>query len=397
MNNKWILTLAAAPLLLSASPLLAQSLRPAVTVSLGYVHDSNVARLNAAAAGLRGIQSSDDIFSPSLNLNLTRPVGRETVFLQGYAGYDFYSNNTLLNSQRINLSTGGSAKFGRCTVNVSAGYARGQSDLQDLVTSITKNVQTTPTYTLGFGCSRIVGFAPTFLISDQTLTNSALALRSSNFKSLTESAGLTYDRPALGTISLLGNHSRTTYGNRNVFGGAALVEDGFDTYGGSLRYQRRIGARLTGSTSVGYTKITTQAAALSSSSGLTYDASLDYKVSSRIGTHVGFSRAFLPSNRLDTTYSLATTYNASASYTFGSKWSLNGGASSTNQHLAGVGLLGVGSDTRETINAVNASANYSLSRRISFGLNARYEHRSANVAIYDYSDTQVGLSANASF
>jgi hypothetical protein len=397
MKKKWILSLAAAPVLLGASPLLAQTLLPTATVTLGYVHDSNVARLDSGAAGLRGIQSSDNIFSPALLLNINRRIGRESVYLSGRAGYDFYDRNTILNSQRINLSGGGSASIGRCAVNANVNYARGQSNLDDLIASITKNIQTTPTYTLGFSCGRIVGFSPTFSITQQHQTNSAPILVSSNFKSLSETVGLAYDRPVLGTLTLYGAHSRTDYDNRNVVGGVGFVQDGFDTYGGGLRYQRKIGSRLSGTASVGYTSLKTDASALGNSSGLTYDASLDYTVSSRIGTHFNFSRAFQPTNRLDTTYSLATTYAASASYSLGSKWSLNGGVSSTNQQLNGVGLAGLGADTKETINAVTASANYGFSRRISFGLNARYEHRSANVAIYDYSDTQIGLSANASF
>jgi hypothetical protein len=397
MKRKWILALAVAPVLLGASPLFAQTLRPAVSVSLAYTHDDNVDRLNSASTGLRGIQSSDDIFSPAINLNLTHALGRETVFLSGSAGYDYYSQNTILNSERINLAAGGSAKFGRCNVNLSASLMRGQSDLEDLVASVTKNIETVPTYSLGFSCNRIIGFSPTFSITDQTATNSALALHSSNFKSLSESAGISYDRPALGTLSLYGQHNRTGYDNRDVIAGVILVQDGFDTYGGGLRYTRQIGARLTGEASVGYTSISPEAAALSSSSGLTYDASLDYKVSSRLGAHINFTRAFLPSNRLDTTYSLSTVYGASATYTFGSRWSVNAGASSTDQHLQGIGLLAAGADSQETVNAVYGSASYSLSRRISFGLNARYEHRSANLAIYDYSDAQIGVSAQASF
>ncbi len=62
MKRKWILTLAVTPVLLGATPLLAQSLRPAVSVSVAYTHDDNVDRLNSADVSLRGIQSSDDIF-----------------------------------------------------------------------------------------------------------------------------------------------------------------------------------------------------------------------------------------------------------------------------------------------------------------------------------------------
>jgi hypothetical protein len=397
MKKKWILTLAAAPVLLGASPLLAQALIPAVSVSVGYTHDDNVDRLNSADAALRGVNSSDDIFSPALNLNLTHALGPETVFLDGSIGYNYYVRNTVLNSEQIHLTGGGSAKFGRCNVSLSAGLARGQSALEDLVASVTRNIQTTPTYTLGFNCNRIIGFSPTFTITDQTETNSAAILRSSNFKSLTETAGISYDRPALGTLTLYGQHNRTDYDDRDVLDGVDIVEDGFDTYGGGLRYQRRILARLSGEASIGYTTISPEAGSLSSSGGLTYDASLDYKVSPRLSAHVSFNRAFEPSNRLDTTYTLSSIYEATATYSFGSRWSVTGGASSTDQHLNGIGLLAAGSDTNETIDAVFASGNYALSRKISFGVNARYEHRSANVAIYDYSDAQIGLSAQAAF
>src|ERR1700761_4954859 len=99
MKKRWILSLAAAPVLLGASPLFAQTLKPAVDISVAYTHDSNVDRLNSSAGALRGIQSSDDIISPALNLNLTHQFGRETAYLQGSAGYDYYTSNTLLNSE----------------------------------------------------------------------------------------------------------------------------------------------------------------------------------------------------------------------------------------------------------------------------------------------------------
>src|ERR1700743_2876413 len=138
MKRKWILSLAAAPLVMSASPLLAQTLKPAVSVSVNYLYDSNVDRLNSADASLRGISSSDNIISPALNLNLTHQFGQASAFLTGSAGYDYYTNNTILNAERINLAGGGALKFGRCTANLSASVLRGQSDLEDLVATITK-------------------------------------------------------------------------------------------------------------------------------------------------------------------------------------------------------------------------------------------------------------------
>ncbi len=60
-----------------------------LTVSLNGIYDSNVARTSAAGAVLRQVVPEDEIVQPEVSLQLQRPLGREAVFIDSSARYDF--------------------------------------------------------------------------------------------------------------------------------------------------------------------------------------------------------------------------------------------------------------------------------------------------------------------
>ena len=65
------------------------------TANLAY--DSNSAHSSAALAAQRGIQLEDETFHPALNFTLVEPIGRQSIYVNGAAGYDFHRYNSRLN------------------------------------------------------------------------------------------------------------------------------------------------------------------------------------------------------------------------------------------------------------------------------------------------------------
>ena len=103
-----------------------------VDVSAETLYDSNVAASQIVGGLRRGIRQSDVIFEPAINFNIARPIGRETVYLQGSAGYDFYARNSILNRENLNIAPGVLAPIGLCQTSVVGNYSRAQSDLSEL-------------------------------------------------------------------------------------------------------------------------------------------------------------------------------------------------------------------------------------------------------------------------
>src|SRR5437588_164966 len=91
---------AAAALSALAAPALAQETRPlGVQAVISEIYDSNVARSSYLLASARGVTQSDWITEPGVTLNLNKTFGRQSAFLRGSVGYDFYARNTRLNSE----------------------------------------------------------------------------------------------------------------------------------------------------------------------------------------------------------------------------------------------------------------------------------------------------------
>ncbi|MGJ3628667.1 hypothetical protein AB5I41_20335 [Sphingomonas sp. MMS24-JH45] len=126
----------------------------AIDLSLDVRHDSNVVRSSADRAAARGLVRSDQRATPSIDLILARPLGRNRVQIVASAGYDFYRRNSRLNRERLSLIGDGSVIGGPLTIDVTAALARRQSDPADLtpllipgIDSI-RNTQTTQDYSV---------------------------------------------------------------------------------------------------------------------------------------------------------------------------------------------------------------------------------------------------------
>ena len=74
-----------------------------LSASLYVRHDSNVARADADRAAQRNLARADQRATPSIDLVVARPLGRNTLSINASAGYDFYRRNKRLNRERLSL------------------------------------------------------------------------------------------------------------------------------------------------------------------------------------------------------------------------------------------------------------------------------------------------------
>lgn len=405
----------ASPIALSlaiGSPVMAQQLYD-VKVSLTETYDSNVSRTSQALAKLRGVRQSDEIFSPQIALDLHKALGRESLFLNGTTGYDIYSYNHRLDRERVDLNGGVEAPIGPCHSRLVGSIGRHQSDLEELSSTTLTNTTNTQNLTsegLQTSCGRLVGVTPTFAVSASQAVNSASTLRSSDHNQFSANVGLGYQRPTLGNISLFYAYNQTTYQNRlfivgtltfvnglPVIQNAHIVKDQYSVNEIGVRYARELGAKLQGTVSVSHSTVHNAIPGAGDFQGLTYQAGLSFKASSRLSTNFDFSRTVKPSSNPGAAYSLAELYSLGATYQLGSRINVGLGASRTTQTFQGAGLVHAVDITHETIDRFYGRVGFRVGRRISLNLDARHDERGANIPGFSYGDTRVGLSLAASY
>lgn len=389
-----VLALATAASAQEAAPTISRHIT--IEAELRAIHDSNVARSSAAIAEARGIERSDWIIMPSLNANILLPVSRQSLFLRGSIGHEYYQRNDVLSAGHYDLIGGVNLNIGLCQGVADIGYQQHQSDLQDLGVLATKNIEKQTTGGLTLTCGRSAGLAPTASIRETKATNSADVLENTDYNSTTYMVGLAYRRPSFGTLTLYGEHVDTEYDNRLVLNGAGdLVTDGYQTDAIGMRYERRLGARIGGEVEIAYTTLDPESVLAPKADGATYRAVVDFRASSRLNTSLRLSRDVQPTIRQGAAYEINQGAELTAVYGIGSRIKVNAGLSHDDNRYKGITIPG--QISKETIDAIFAGARWDVGRRIALLGDLRHEERDANVAGFDYSSTQVGISVIGKF
>jgi hypothetical protein len=223
--------------------------------------------------------------------------------------------------------------------------------------------------------------------------------RYTDARTFSGSAGLTYQRPVLGSIRLFGALSQTNYPDRGGLIGlrGAGVATGYQTLSGGVSYTRAVGSRLQGTLSVSYTKLNEQGSTLPGFSGATYSAALSYMASTRLHVSALVSRATAPSNRLNSTFAIDELYSGQVSYDLGPRLTVDSGLSFNHNTYNGVPYP-LGFDlTDEKIYTVFGDVTFRLNRRLSLALDVHQLKRDANYPGLSYPETRVGLTARATF
>jgi hypothetical protein len=367
--------------------------------------DSNVARSSAQFAAARGLKPADGEFNTDGTVLLSRLVGRETVFLSGDVGYNEYVRNSVLDRSREHILGGAIGSIARCSGELTGGFNRQETDLADLAlvsTSLAaerqvKNVTESSLVSLNATCGRGIGFAPTFSISRSTNedTNSLYRFLDSNF--LSGSAGIAYQSPVLGVLSLVGQYSKGEYPNNVFIGRSGLEGLEFRTVGGGATYTRLVGSRLEGTATLSYTDLESDSPYSHGFKGLTYAVNFSYRINPLLSMVGDVGRATTPSTRINSSYSVAETYILKFNYQLGARSTISAGVSRVHQDFGGE-IIPLAVDlTEQTSDTAFGSVYFRLGRHLTLGATLQGQRRAANYPGLSYSDVLASLSARASF
>ncbi|MDP1598220.1 outer membrane beta-barrel protein [Phenylobacterium sp.] len=379
-----------------SSPAAAQQARKvSVGLHAEVEHDSNVSRSSDLRASTLGLKPGDTIFTPSANVDLFIPVGRQSVFLTGSAGYSFYDQNKKLDRERLDFTGGVNAGIGPCSTTLSSSYNRGLSQIDDpTLVSTVENIQQTTRVQAQLGCSRPTGLGVVFTASHDWTANNLDFLKQSDYQNSSLMGGLTYQRPALGTLTLFANYQKTEYADR-------IGSDGYEMTSVGATFQRQLGARLQGTVTVALANVDQLGGfpglADTSSETTTYDAGLSFRASDRLNFEASLDRAVTPSTGLGRTFDLSTGYRVSGEYKLGSRISIGAGVGRVERESEGGLLQPIIALTNSNTDTIFASVRYRQSERLSFALNARREERTANAPQFEYTSNRIGIAADVSF
>lgn len=378
-----------------SSPAFAQDRRLDFSVRAHVEQNSNVARTNEALAAAQGLQLEDTVFTPTATIDFARPVGRNSLYLRGSAGYSFYDKNKRLDRERLDLSGGFNARLGPCVNMLTGTFSRGLSLIEDptLIADV-NNIQETRRAGLEIRCSRATGLGVVASASKEWADNELTFLEEGDYERVTYMAGVSYSRPTFGTLTVFGNHQETEYPNR-------LLGGGFEVDSIGATYERQLGARIQGTVTAAFTKaeqvgVATPAAAVADIETTTYNAALSYRVSSRLRLQAAFDRAVLPSSGFGRTYDLTEAFRFNADYDLGSRIRFALAAAQVDRDSEGA-PAGPVVLTNARTRSLSGSVRYKQSERVSLVLNVGQDERTTNAPQFDYTSDRIGIAAEVTF
>jgi hypothetical protein len=371
--------------------------QPQVDVIGNILYNSNVSQTSSEVAAARGLQTGDVVFSPAVDLNLSKPIGLGDIYLKGSLGYTFYAINTNLNRERINLTGGANTHFLLCRENWSGNVSRQQSELYTTSVLVTNNTTQLEHISLETECGHDVGFAPSFSVSQKWDTNSNPLDQLNNYRTFAATVTLGYKQPSIGMIGFFGEFNQVIYDNRSIEINGNVLTSGFDTYTGGVRYTPRLGSRISGSATLSYTDLEPLIQGGATFQGVTYAINGVYEVGERLGLYADFYRRVEPSTFTDASFSVNEGEHISARYEASTRIRLNltGSAETITYH--GALLLPDISLTQQTLYSIVGSATYKVNRRVGLTFRVGGRHRDANQPGLSYSAVEAGVGANAAF
>ena len=368
-----------------------------VSLNVASVYDTNAAQSSSVIAAQRGLVLAEGIITPSAAIDYTRPVGLQTVFVQGSAGYDFHTRNTALNRERINIAGGANLYFGSCELAPTLGYSRQQTNLEDLSQNLTDNTSSSQSYQLTASCVKSTGFTPNLTMSEVLGRNSVNT--GSNINASTISGGLNYNNPVLGQAGLFGEYQVVSYPDRIPIPGEAGESSGYDLESAGVTFVRMVGARLSLSVRVGYSVLDPENQFTPGFSGPTYSGQANLSLPARVSVTIAGQRAIQPTNFPGVSYTTDDSESISIQYLVGLRGSLAIAASTNTRQADGVdsNLDVLSFPTNERRNFISGVINYRLTRILNLSVNSQYERRIAQPGTFNFSGERVGLTLSAIF
>jgi hypothetical protein len=368
-------------------------------------HDTNVARLGQRLATEQRIIPDDTIYSPSSNVDIVLPVGRQALFLKGYGSYLFHDANKRLDRSEADLSGGIGNSIGRCGSVLGGTYRRGLSQIEDraLVQNV-QNILTSRRVSFGLTCLTPSGLGMLSSVSRDWGDNSLTQLRENDSVTSAATLGVVVGRPSTGVGTVFGGYSETKYQNRTSSTGG---QDGYEVINGGVRLERKLGGRINAEASVSYSRLSLKAPPIvrpgapadvgTEFSGWTYSAGLTFRASSRLETALTLDRKISPTIVSGRAYEIQTNYNGRIDYRIGSR--IRTSLTLVQSRIATRGGVPTGAQilTDSRTRSGTLAVEYRQSERVSLRLSGTREERQADNTDFDYGSDRVGIALSVKY
>jgi hypothetical protein len=388
----------AAPRINAGAPARQIGIRAGVDVS----YDSNVFGIGRGLErqGVLGGRSKDDIsVTPSLQLDIVLPMGRNSLYTRGVIGYDFYVDNTQLNRERINLDAGGNFQAtSACAVAPNINYGRFRSNAGDVFvatgdpTLVRRNVEERFTVGAQASCGRASGVSATLGYRHTTIRNTAPIFKFNNLNQDGVDGSIGFQRPSLGRVALYGNYAEVEYLNR---------ADAIRSYGAGLRFERSIGSRASASIAGGYTWVDPQSNT-NRFSGSSYSATLNLRPVDRFSVDLLASRSVDFASTVFASYTITEVYALNGTYRLTPRLAANFGSSYQTRDFrynfgAGIPVIAI---TNDKFTRAYGGLVFDLNRRLRLNALVSQQRRDSNSILnptngfFDYTNTTVSIGAS---
>lgn len=366
-----------------------------IALTANLQHMGNAARTSEASAQTRGLALSDEKLTVGVEVQFGRNLGRNTLNISANAGYDFYRENTRLNRERIGAEVAAGINVGPCLLDLNARIDRRQSDLETLALvnlpgeDSLRNAETTQTYRAEARCGYVYGLRPLAGFERSIGDNSTDLREISNYRSNSYYAGVGYDHPVVGKLSLRLERRDVSYPDRA--GTPIATLSGYQVDEVRLSAQRDIGAFLQAEVSGGYSSVRPNDPVTPRFKGISWKVSGTARIGSRLLLNAFTEKSVSPSMGTAAQYSRSQTHQVRATFALSTPVSLSAGVSFSKRDYRGASSAFGPVLDNDRFRRVFGSVSYRASERLSLSLDAGNEKRNASGNIYDYSSNYIGL------
>lgn len=368
--------------------------------SVQLVYDDNVFR--APESFDLGNRSRDDMrVTPGVVADIAVPVGRQTLFLNGSVGYDFFANNSQLDRERIGLSGGANLRARSCSSTITGRYNRQQTDFANILATVAiPNADERRVFDVQLQCAGAVGLAPSVGFTRSVVRNSSTLFQPLDVNSNTFTAAVGYQRPSFGLLSLYGTYSTAEFPNRRFLlpGETDPVTDGIDSYSVGVSFERQIGSRITGSLSFGHTWVNPKLDQTVEFTGLSYSAGIDLRPGDALLLNLTAARTIDVQNIVAASYAITDLFSLAGTYQFSQRMSLNFGSRYQERRFRAApqleGLPGFLLVPDDQLISATIGLGYDIGDRLRLTTGFTQERRKSDLNFFNFNNTRLeaGLS-----
>ena len=369
--------------------------RSSINLTLDNRYESNIARIGDNTPNVRGLTAEDIRISPAVFIDYAKNIGRHRAGVTANLGYDFYVNNSQLNSERINVQPFVNLDLPVCDVALSVTASRRRSDFGEL-TFVTgeaisgNNLETIKQFNGSLTCGERYGLQPTFSYSATNASNSNVRRSLADYRSRQYRPGLTYDSPGLGRIGVFAVRTDT---DQPFQFDAAGRSTGYRSTGAGVSYSRALGVWSIDA-SVSFNDLQPYDLAVPSRNGVNGNIRFTLVASPRLQLSAFASRDFTSSLTSNATYEVNENYGLNANYAVDDRLRLRlGGFVQPRSLIYGRAQqnLPVPLITQQTRKSIYGGATYNASGRLRVSLDTGYEMLDAEPTIYSYDNYFVAV------